>query len=378
MYLCSPLENLIQKGQQTRPLKHKIMSKRISISKVEQSKIESVDFNNLGFGKIFTDHMFLCDFENGEWQNARIEPFRNFDMHPATSFIHYGQAIFEGLKATKNDKGETIIFRPDMNIKRMNISAKRMAMEEFPEDLFLEAVDSLVKTDEKWIPTAEGTSLYIRPFSFSSEAVVRIKKSDTYTFCIILSPVGAYYSDPVSVYASEKYVRAFPGGTGFAKAAGNYGGAIAPIEEIKDKGFDQILWLDGIEKKYVQEIGTMNFAVVIDGKVLTADLSEGTILPGITRNTALTLLKEMNIPFEERKISMEEILAASKNGTLEDAFGMGTAAVVSYIKAIGYKDIVIDLPPVSERKISTLLRDAIIKQRRGLVEDTHGWIRKVK
>ncbi|MGB1019172.1 MAG: branched-chain amino acid aminotransferase [Chitinophagales bacterium] len=353
------------------------MQNRISITKSKKTKIDNVDFNDLGFGKNFTDHMFLADFKDGEWQNARIEPFRNFDMHPATSFMHYGQAIFEGLKATKNDKGETIIFRPDMNIKRMNISAKRMAMEEFPEELFFEALDKLLTLDEKWIPTAEGTSLYIRPFCFSSEAVVRIKKSESYTFCIILSPVGAYYAEPVSVYASEKYVRAFPGGTGFAKAAGNYGGAIAPIEEIKDKGFDQILWLDGIEKKYVQEIGTMNFAVVINGKVLTADLSEGTILPGITRDTALTLMKEMNIPFEERKVSMEEILEASKNGTLEDAFGMGTAAVISYIKAIGYKDTIIDIPPVSERKISTLLREAIIKQRRGLVEDTHNWIRKV-
>lgn len=353
------------------------MSQKIAINKIEKSKIDNVDFNNLGFGKNFTDHMFLADFVDGEWQNARIEPFRNFDMHPATSFIHYGQAIFEGLKATKNAKGETIIFRPDMNIKRMNISARRMAMAEFPEDLFLDALDKLVKLDEKWIPTTEGTSLYIRPFSFSSEAVVRIKRSESYTFCIILSPVGAYYSEPVSVYASEKYVRAFPGGTGFAKAAGNYGGAIAPIEEIKDKGFDQILWLDGIEKKYVQEIGTMNFAVVIDGKVLTADLSEGTILPGITRDTALTILKEMNIPFEERKVSMDEIIEASKNGTLEDAFGMGTAAVVSYIKAIGYRDMTIELPPVSERKISTLLRNEIIKQRTNLVEDTHGWIRKV-
>lgn len=354
------------------------MSQNIAITKIDKSKIDSVDFNNLGFGKNFTDHMFLADFENGKWQNARIEPFRNFDMHPATSFIHYGQAIFEGLKATKNDQGETIIFRPEMNIKRMNISAKRMAMEEFPEDLFFDALDKLVKIDEDWIPTAEGTSLYIRPFSFSTETVVRIKKSDTFTFCIILSPVGAYYSEPVSVYACEKYVRAFPGGTGFAKAAGNYGGAIAPIEEIKDKGFDQILWLDGLEKKYVQEIGTMNFAVVISGKVLTSDLSEGTILPGITRDTALTLMKEMNIPFEERKVSMDEILEASENGTLEDAFGMGTAAVVSYIKSIGYRDTVINLPPVSERKISTLLREEIIKQRRGLVEDTHNWVRKIK
>jgi len=353
------------------------MSEKIKVTKIEKSRIANVDFDNLGFGKVFTDHMFIADFIDGKWQDARIEPFRNFDLHPATSFIHYGQAIFEGLKATKNAKNETIIFRPDANIQRMNISARRMAMEEFPEDLFMEAIETLLRLDEKWIPTAEGTSLYIRPFSFASEAVVRIKKSETYTFAIILSPVAAYYSDPVSVFASEKYVRAFPGGTGFAKAAGNYGGAIFPIEEMKDKGFDQILWLDGVEKKYVQEIGTMNFAVVIDGKVLTADLSEGTILPGITRDTALILMKEMNIPFEERKISMQEIVEAHKNGTLEDAFGMGTAAVVSYIKAIGYKDTIIELPPVSERTISTLLKDAIIKQRRGLVEDTHNWIKTI-
>lgn len=354
------------------------MSKNITITQAKESKIHSVDFNDLGFGLVFTDHMFIADFEDGEWINPRIEPFRNFDMHPATSFIHYGQAIFEGLKATKNHLGETIVFRPDMNIKRMNISAIRMAMEPFPEDMFYDALQALLKLDEKWIPTAEGTSLYIRPFSFASEKIVRIKKSSSYTFAIILSPVSAYYSQPVSVFASENYVRAFPGGTGFAKAAGNYGGALYPIEEIKDKGFDQLLWLDGIEKKYIQEIGTMNFAVVINGVVLTADLDEGTILPGVTRDTALTLLKEMNIPYEERKVSIDEIIEAYHNNTLEDAFGLGTAAVVSYIKTIGYRDMLIELPPVSERKVSTLLLEEIVKQRRGLVEDTHNWIWKVK
>lgn len=354
------------------------MTHNITINKVSQSKIETVDFNNLGFGKVFTDHMFLADFENNEWQNARIVPFQNLSIHPATSFIHYGQAIFEGLKASKNSKGETVVFRPEMNIKRMNISAQRMAMAEFPEELFLQALDELLMLDDQWIPTQEGQSLYIRPFCFATEEVVRIKRSSKYTFAIILSPVAAYYSEPVSVYASENHVRAFPTGTGFAKAAGNYGGAIQPIEQIKAKGFDQLLWLDATERKYIQEIGTMNFAVVIDGKVLTADLSEGTILPGITRDTALTLLKEWNIPVEERPVSMHEIVEASENGTLEDAFGMGTAAVVSYIKTIGYQDTVMHLPPVSERTISTRLKEEIVKQRQGEVEDTHQWLRVIK
>lgn len=354
------------------------MSYNIKITKTTNSIFDKIDFNNLAFGKDFTDHMFIADYSDGEWKDARIEPFHNFSVHPATSFIHYGQAIFEGLKASKNKKGETIVFRPDMNIKRMNISARRMAMAEFPEDLFLDAVDQLLTVDEKFIPTKDGSSMYIRPFCFATEEVVKIKRSSNYKFVIILSPVGSYYHDSVKVYASEKFVRAFPGGTGFTKSAGNYGGAIQPVEEINAMGYDQILWLDGVEKKYVQEIGTMNFAVVINGKVLTADLEQGTILPGITRDTTLTLLKEWGIPFEERPVSIDEIIEAHKNGTLEDAFGMGTAAAITYIDEIGYRDMKLKLPPLEKRTLSKRIKEEILKQRQGEVIDTHNWLRVIK
>lgn len=349
----------------------------ISITKTSKSNIENIDFNNLQFGRQFTDHMFEADFYDGEWHNARIVPFHNFDIHPATSFIHYGQAIFEGLKATKHPNGDTVVFRPDMNIKRMNISAKRMAMAEFPEDLFLQALDELLILDDKFIPREAESSVYVRPFCFATEEVVKIKRSANYKFAIILSPVGKYYHDSVKVYASEKFVRAFPGGTGFTKSAGNYGGAIYPVEEITAMGYDQILWLDGIEKKYIQEIGTMNFAVVIDGKVLTADLSEGTILPGITRDTTLTILKEWGIPYEERKVSIEEIIEAYNKGTLEDAFGMGTAAAITYIDEIGYRDLKLKLPPLKDRKLSQKIKETILQYRRGEINDHHNWLRKI-
>jgi len=354
------------------------MSQKIKITQTSKSNFDKIDYNNLGFGVNFTDHMFIADYSDGEWKDARIVPFENFSLHPASSFIHYGQAIFEGLKASKNKKNETIVFRPEMNIRRMNISANRMAMAEFPEELFLNAIDELLTLDEKFIPTEEGTSMYIRPFCFATEQAVRIKRSSSYKFVIILSPVGKYYSEPVKVYASEKYIRAFPGGTGYTKSAGNYGGSIKPVEEIVAKGYNQILWMDGIEKKYVQEIGTMNFAVVIDGKVLTADLSEGTILPGITRDTTLTILKEWGIPVEERKVSIDEIIEAHKNGTLEDAFGMGTAAAITFINEIGYRDLKLNLPPLEKRTLSQRLKTEILKQRQGEVEDTHNWVRVVK
>ncbi|MFT4645773.1 MAG: branched-chain amino acid aminotransferase [Planctomycetota bacterium] len=354
------------------------MTQKIKITNTENSVFDKIDFNNLTFGKDFTDHMFIADYYDGKWQDARIEPFANFSIHPATSFIHYGQSIFEGLKASKNANGETIVFRPEMNIKRMNISARRMAMAEFPEDLFIDALEQLLSVDDKFIPTSEGSSMYIRPFCFATEEVVKIKRASSYRFAIILSPVGTYYSSPVKVYASEKYVRAFPGGTGFTKSAGNYGGAIYPVEEINKMGYDQILWLDGVQKKYVQEIGTMNFAVVIDGKVLTADLTEGTILPGITRDTTLTILKEWGIPFEERPISIDEIIEAHANGTLEDAFGMGTAAAITYIDEIGYRDMKLTLPPLETRTLSKRIKEEILKQRQGQVVDTHNWLKVFK
>jgi branched-chain amino acid aminotransferase len=354
------------------------MKYKITIEKTNKSKIANTDFSNLGFGKVFTDHMFVADYRNGEWTDLRIVPFGHIPMHPAMSSIHYGQSIFEGLKAKKDSDGNIIVFRPDMNSKRMNASAKRMAMPEIPQDLFFQAMDQLVLLEQDWIPDGEEASLYIRPFMFATDEFIGIRKSDTYKFMIFTCPVGAYYSAPVKVYASSEYVRAFPGGTGYAKTAGNYARTLQPAEEIAKKGYHQILWLDGIEKKYLQEIGTMNIFVVIDGKVLTPSLDEGTILPGVTRDSVITLLKDLNIPIDERRISIDEILEAYHAGTLEDAFGAGTAATISHIESIGYKDVEYKLPAPEKREISNMLKDLLQKIKDGKTEDKFNWVYKVQ
>jgi branched-chain amino acid aminotransferase len=350
----------------------------IKFEKIKQSRLPNEDFDNLGFGKVFSDHMFIADYYDGEWHDFRIIPFDYLPMHPAMSSIHYGQSIFEGLKARKNEDGDVIIFRPDKNLERMNISALRMAMPEMPEDLFYQALDTLVQVDQDWIPEADGTSLYIRPYMFATDEFIGIRRSSRYKFIIFTSPVASYYSEPVKVFASDEYVRAFPGGTGFAKTAGNYARALKPVEEVNAKGYQQILWLDGIEKKYLQEIGTMNIFIIIDGKVITPSLDEGTILPGVTRDSVIQLLKEWKIPIEVRRISIDEVADAYNSGTLEDAFGAGTAATISPIKAIGYHQDEFTLPPIEDRAISNRLLDALTAIKNGEVADTHQWIRTLK
>lgn len=360
-----------------KPKNNRSMKYSVSVSKVTKSNLSKADYSNLGFGKVFTDHMFIADYYDGKWQDLRIVPFGHIEMHPAMSSIHYGQSIFEGIKARKDNEGNIIAFRPDMNAKRLNVSATRMAMPTVPEDLFMQAVDMMLQIDEAWIPTDEGKSMYIRPFMFATDEVIGMKRSANYRFMVFLSPVASYYNAPIKVYASSQYVRAFPGGTGFAKTSGNYARTIAPAEEIHEKGFGQILWLDGIEKKYLQEIGTMNIFVVINGKVLTPSLNEGTILPGVTRDSVLHLLKEWNIPTEERRVSIDEIIEAHNNGTLEDAFGAGTAATISPIKAIGYKDLEMILPAFENRTISNRLQEELTGIKDGKIEDIHNWIHKV-
>ena len=356
-------------------IKANIMNYQIKVNKTSESRLSKEDFSKLGFGKIFSDHMFIADYENGKWGDFRIVPFDYLPMHPAMSSIHYGQSIFEGLKARKNDKNEIVIFRPEKNLERLNRSAVRMAMPQISEELFFQALDELLKLDNQWIPDAEGTSLYIRPYVFATDEFIGIRRSSKYKFIIFTSPVASYYSGPVKVYASDDYVRAFPGGTGFAKTAGNYARAIQPVEEINKRGYQQILWLDGIHKKFLQEIGTMNIFIVIDGKVVTPSLEEGTILHGVTRDSVITLLKEWGIPVEERPISIDEVTDAHKSGHLEDAFGAGTAATISPIMAIGYKDDEFSLPPIEDRKISSRLLKAITSIKNGEIEDTHQWLR---
>ncbi|MEX2589700.1 MAG: branched-chain amino acid aminotransferase [Chitinophagales bacterium] len=353
------------------------MSYKIKIEKNSVSKIHEVDFNNIPFGRVFSDHMFVVDFIDGAWKDPRIIPFQNLSMHPSTSALHYGQAIFEGLKAYKDHSGNIQIFRPEKNIQRMNRSAERMAMPQISEELFLNAMTELIKLDQEWIPTSEGASLYIRPFMFATDEYVGIKASENYKFVIFTCPVQAYYSQPVKVKIAEKYVRAFPGGTGTAKAAGNYAGTLYPVNLAKQEGYDQILWMDAKEFKYLQEIGTMNIFIQIGDKIITPDLSQGTILEGITRDSVLQLLHDWDIEVEERRITIDEVVEAYNKNELKDAFGTGTAATISHISNIGYKNKNLILPDPESRIISNRIKDELNKIKLSRAEDKYNWMYKI-
>ena len=353
------------------------MSHKIKVNLTQSSRLASLDFNNIPFGHTFSDHMFVADYVNGVWTNCQIQPFANLTLHPANMAIHYGQSIFEGMKASKMQDGTPALFRCEMHSKRINASAVRMSMPEFPADLFHEAVEMLVDIDRDWIPPAEGSALYIRPFMYATDEHLGVKPSNTYKFVIITGPVGSYYAKPVTLWAEEKYIRAAQGGTGEAKSSGNYAGSLLPTRLANERGFDQILWLDAQKHKLVQEAGTMNLMFVIDGKVITAP-TDGTILRGITRDTILKLLPDLNIPYEVRDLSIDEIVAAYEAGTLEEVFGCGTAAVVSHVSNITYRDLTMNLSPVSERRIGTLLKKTIEKMRTGEIGDRYGWVQPIE
>lgn len=345
----------------------------IPVKKVEKSRIHQLDPSNIQFGKLYSDHMLVAHYEDGEWKQAEIVPFQNLNLSPATTFMHYGQAIFEGVKAYKDQDGNPIIFRPYDNWKRMNRSAERMAMPDVPEELFVDGMRQLVELDKDWIPTAEGTSLYIRPFMIAVDEFVGVKPAEKFMFIIITSPAGPYYSKPVSIYVQDQFVRAFPGGIGFTKAAGNYGASMYPTQEIKKMGYDQILWTDGFEHKYVQEIGTMNVFFVVGDKVLTPDLGE-TILQGVTRDSVITLLREKGMTVEERPVSITELVEAYNKGELREAFGTGTAASISDIAELTYHDMHMKLPDTKNWEVTNWLKKELSDIRYGRKIDTHGWI----
>ncbi|MGB1050999.1 MAG: branched-chain amino acid aminotransferase [Chitinophagales bacterium] len=349
----------------------------IPTTKVKESRLSQLDLANIKFGHVFTDHMFVVNYDNGEWINPQIQPFGPIPMHPATSSIHYGQSIFEGMKAHRNKEGEIVFFRMDDHAARFCYSAKRMAMPEIPKGLFRKGIMDLVKLDQAWVPQEEGYSLYIRPYMFATDEFIGIRRASSYKFMIILSPVAGYYSGAVEVYASTKYTRAAPGGTGMAKAAGNYAAAILPAEEIKDNGYDQILWLDGRNHTNLQEIGTMNVFVVINGEVHTPSLFEGTILPGITRDSAIQLLKSWNVPVHEREISIHELVKAHQNGHIDEMFGSGTAATISPIKGFGYDDRHYEIALGDERSISAKLKNALQDIKQGNTKESFGWVERL-
>ncbi len=346
----------------------------INIKKTPESRISQFDENNIQFARIYTDHMLVADYEDGVWKTPEIMPFGNMSMHPATTFIHYGQSIFEGIKAYKSEDGRVNIFRPQDNFERFNISAKRMAMQEVPEEIFMDGLKTLVEMDKDWVPSIDGTSLYLRPFLFATDEFIGVRPPTKFRFMIIMTPAGAYYNKAIDIYVQDKYVRAFPGGVGYAKASGNYAAAMQPTVEIQEQGFDQNLWLDGIERKYIEEIGTMNVFFVIGDKVVTPSLESGTILNGFTRASVLTLLKEREIEVEERRISIDEIVEASANGTLKEAFGAGTAAVIAPIASLTYQGNKMILPPQEEWTISPSLKQELADIRYGRSEDKYNWL----
>ncbi|MDB5212010.1 MAG: branched-chain amino acid aminotransferase, partial [Sediminibacterium sp.] len=349
----------------------------INITKVETSKLKEMSLENLPFGRYFTDHMLEADYENGEWKNVEIKPYQPLLLEPSLAALHYGQAIFEGIKAYKDDNGNAAIFRPFDNFKRFNISAERMNMPVVPEEIFIEGMRMLIELDKNWIPSLPDHSLYIRPFMFSSDPVIGVKPSDTYKFIIILSPTGPYYAAPMRIYVEETYTRAAPGGVGFSKNAGNYGGSMLATALAKKQGYDQVLWTDAFEHKYLQEVGTMNVFFVIGNKIVTPSLEDGTILAGVTRDSAITVLREeMGFEVEETKISIDELIDAHKSGQLREVFGTGTAATISMIKELKYKDYVMHFDTDSWTTAPEL-KTRLNAIRNGKVTDVYGWMVKI-
>ena len=306
----------------------------ITITKTTNSKVSTIDFDNIPLGRTFTDHMFICDYNNGQWQNPRIQPLELIPTHPAAMALHYGQAIFEGMKSTLTQNSIPLLFRPAENAKRLNQSARRMGMPEFPEDLFVEGLKVLVNSDRNWIPPHEGSALYLRPFMYADEPFIGMRAATSYKFIIIASPSGPFFTKRIKLWAETSFIRAATGGTGEAKAAGNYAAAIRPTELAKAKGYDQVLWLDAHEHKYIQEVGTMNIFFKIDGKFITPKL-DGSVLHGITRSSMIAILQHKGYEVTERLITLDEIKTASQDGTLEEAFGTGTAVGIAYIQEIG-------------------------------------------
>ncbi len=346
---------------------------KIEITKTAKSRLQEIDFNNIPFGKVYADHMFVADYRKGDWGNLRVVPYGNIEVSPATPAIHYGQSIFEGLKAYKNNKGEALVFRPLDNWKRMNISADRMCMPYLPEDIFMEGMHSLMDLDRSWIPTVEGSSFYIRPFMFSADEYIGIRPSLDFTFMIINSPVGPYYSTPVKVKIETRYTRAVEGGTGFAKAGGNYGGSLYPAKLAQDQGYHQLIWTDGREHKYVEESGTMNLMFIFDDTLVTPALGDS-ILRGITRDSVLMLARHWGMKVEERKITVKELVDGLESGRVKEAFGAGTAATIAHIELIGHEGKNHYLPPVELRKFSNRVLDELDGIKHGSRPDPFGWM----
>ena len=345
----------------------------VAIERTRSSRLSEIDFDHLAFGRTFSDHMLICDYVDGQWGQANILPYGPIELGPANMALHYGQAVFEGMKATKHTDGRAMLFRPELHSQRLNRSAARLAMPELPEERFLDFVHAIVDLDRGWIPPGEGSALYVRPFMFALDSFVGVRPSDTYRFMIITCPVGPYYAKPVRLFAETHYVRAVAGGVGEAKAAGNYAAAMLPSRQAQAKGYDQVLWLDAHRHELIQEVGTMNIFFVIDGRVITP-ATQGAILRGITRRTLIELMRAEGYDVEERPIGIHEIREAHRAGKLQEAFGSGTAAVVSQVATIHYDGEDMELPPVEQRRIGPTLKRQIDGIRSGRLPSPEGWL----
>ena len=348
----------------------------IQIQPIGKSRIDEVDFNNLAFGRSFADHMLIAEYANGAWQSMTIQPYGPLSYQPAMMSIHYGQSIFEGMKGYRSSKGDVLVFRPQENLKRFNKSAVRMCMPEVPEEIFLGGLKKLLEIDQAWVPDKEGCSLYIRPFMFATDEYVGVSPSTTYKFIIFNCPVGSYYSKPLKVRVETEYIRAAKGGVGFAKNAGNYGGSLFPTQEAMQAGYDQIIWTDAATHQYVEEAGTMNLMFIVGGSLVTAPTGD-TILDGVTRKSVIQIAKDWGIDVQERQLSVKELVNGILDGSVTEAFGAGTAAVIAPIQIIGFDGKDYQLPDKKESDFSSKVFTEINQIRLGEIEDTRGWVWKV-
>ncbi len=352
----------------------------ISVTKTTSPKARPVDESKLGFGKIFTDHMFMMDYSREKgWYDARIVPFGNIPVHPASTVFHYGAEIFEGMKAYRTADGKIQLFRPEENVRRLNNSAERLCLPQIDEEACLDILDKLVELEKDWVPHSEGTSLYIRPFMYGNDPHLGVHAVHNATFVVICSPVGAYYAEginPVKIAIESEDVRAVRGGTGYAKCGGNYAASLRAGERAEKNGFTQVLWLDGVERKYIEEVGSMNVMFKIDGEIITPKLT-GSVLPGITRKSCVEILKEWGYKVSERLISVDELFDAAKSGKLEEAWGTGTAAVVSPIGWLSYQGSEYTVNGGKIGEVTQKLYDELTGIQWGKSEDKHHWIHKV-
>jgi branched-chain amino acid aminotransferase len=344
----------------------------IKITKTNHSRLQETDFNNLPFGKTFSDHMFVADYADGEWKNFQIVPYGEIGLSPAISSLHYGQSFFEGIKAYKHEDGQVTIFRPDKNAIRFNKSAERLCMPTLPEEIFIQSIAAVVDIDRDWVPGKANHALYIRPFMFATDPFLGVAPSSTYKYMVLLCPVGPYFSKTLRVKIETFYTRSAEGGMGYAKSSGNYGGSMYPAKKATEEGFDQLIWTDAKDHQYIEEMGAANVMFVLDGTLITPSTRD-TILDGVTRDTVLTLAREWGMPVEERRVSVAEIIEGAKTGKLQDAFGAGTAATIAAVGSISHNGEEYFLSDPKTREFSQKVLKELDNIKYGRAIDAHGW-----